>query len=120
MRRRSWLRGREAVLAVVGLLLPLPAAPAADTDEHKTAPGTVVKTAGELHFVLPPDWPVEERGGLTAPVPVEEYLAMKFSGLEGRLRAMDQQLQALEVRLRVLEESAKAQQQGLRSGEGSR
>ncbi len=69
---------------------------------------TVQKTADNLHFQLPPDWPVEKRGGVVAPVPVEEYLAMKFSVLESRLQAMEQRLSSLDVRLRILEERAKA------------
>lgn len=114
------VRQRLALLVAAALSAVNGSAVCRAEDEIETAPGTVVKTTDQLRFVVPADWLVERRGGLTGPIPVEEYLAMKFSGLEGRLRAMDQQLQGLEVRLRVLEESAKTQQQGLRSGEEPR
>jgi len=80
-------------------------------------PVTVRKSIKGLHFDLPPDWPVEERGGITAPIPIEEYLAIKFKALESRLQVLEQQLSGLDIRLRVLEERAQSPQQGLRSVE---
>jgi hypothetical protein len=77
---------------------------------------TVRKTKEGLHFQLPPDWPVEKRGGVVAPIPIEEYLAKKFSALEARLQAMEQQLGGIDVRLRVLEEEAKKRRETLQSG----
>lgn len=67
----------------------------------------VVKTEEGLHFKLPPDWPVEKRKGVVAPVPVEEYLSRKFAGMESRLRALEQETASLELRFRVLEEHVK-------------
>lgn len=75
-----------------------------------------VKEAEGHHFRVPPDWPIEERGGIVAPVPVEEYLHQKFSRVDQRLGEMEQRLSALEVRVRVWEEEMKNQkQQRLRS-----
>ena len=78
---------------------------------------TVRKSQEQLHFELPPDWPIEKRGGMVGPIPVEEYLAMKFKALDARLQAMEQKLNGMDLRLRVIEENQKAKtpQPGLRS-----
>ena len=122
MRRCADLRA--AVWALAGLLLA--AAPwvwAAEEEDPVQPPGpaTVRKTKEQLHFELPPDWPVEKRGGIVGPIPVEEYLAMKFKRLESRLQTIEQHLNGLDLRLRVLEEASKSRspQQGLRSSGGS-
>ncbi len=67
-----------------------------------------------LRFTLPPDWPVEKRGGVVAPIPIEEYLARKFSAMDNRLRSLEQQTAGFDLRLRVLEEQAQ-ERKGLRS-----
>ena len=96
------------------------AGPLAAEDSGKTEPATVRKTEANLHFQVPPDWPVEERGGIVGPIPIEEYLAKKFKLLEGRLQAIEQRLNGLDVRLRVLEEGAgERRTQGLRSSEAA-
>ena len=69
---------------------------------------TVRKSQEQLHFELPPDWPVEKRNGMVGPIPVEEYLAMKFKSLESRLQGMEQKLNGMDLRLRVIEENQKA------------
>ena len=80
-------------------------------------PSTVKKTEDGLHFNLPADWPIEKRGGITAPIPIEEYLARKFKALESRLQALEERFNGFDVRLRVLEEEAKKRRQALRSAE---
>jgi hypothetical protein len=78
------------------------------------------KTAKGLKFKLPSDWPIEERNGVVGPIPIEEYLSRKFSAVESRIRALEQQASSLELKIRVLEEKIKQQQQtGLRSGEAA-
>jgi len=54
--------------------------------EQKDGKATVRKSKNNLNFQIPEDWPIEERGGLVAPIPAEEYLAMKFENLELRTR----------------------------------
>lgn len=95
--------------------------PWARGEEAAKEPATVQKTEQRLHFQLPPDWPIERRGGITAPIPIEEYLARKFKAIEAQLQALDQRFNSLDVRLRVLEEEVKKQSQskGLRSSESS-
>lgn len=88
------------------------AADGAQTPELET------KTAKGLKFKVPPDWPIEERNGVVGPIPIEEYLARKFSSVEARLKTLEQQAGSLELKVRVLEEKLKQQTQtGLRSGE---
>lgn len=81
---------------------------------------TIRKSKEGLNFTLPPDWPIEKRGGIMAPIPIEEYLGRKFSTLESRLKLLEQQANGLDVRLRIVEEGLKRQQrQGLTSTESS-
>jgi len=78
---------------------------------------TVRKSMNQLNFQLPPDWPIEKRNGMVAPIAVEEYLARKFASVEARLQKFEQQLSGMDLRLRVLEEQSAAHRQGLRSAE---
>jgi hypothetical protein len=90
--------------AAAGLLLgPGASAETLSSSENPT----VRKTQSGLHFQVPADWPIEERGGIVGPIPIEEYLGRKFSAVEARLRNLEQQLSAMEIRLRLLEEEAK-------------
>ena len=68
-----------------------------------------MKTKDGLNFKVPPDWPIEERNGTVGPIPVEEYLAQKFSSLEKRIRGVEQQITSVELRVRLLEEGMKKQ-----------
>ncbi len=85
-------------LGCAALLLLLP--PLVRSEEE---PVTVPKTKENLHFELPPDWPVEKRGGLVAPIPIEEYLAKRFKMIDSRSAAMEQRVKTLEQRVTGLE-----------------
>lgn len=104
---------------MVAAFLASQSAWSAAADEKKDT-ASEAKTAKGLHFKVPPDWPIEERNGVVGPIPLEEYLDRKFSGLESRMRTLEQQMSSLELRLRVVEEKQKAagSTSGLRSGEG--
>ena len=80
---------------------------AADSKESPT----VQKTKEGLHFQLPEDWPVEKRGGVMAPIPIEEYLSRKFSAIDLQLQLLEQRVNGLDVRVRVAEEELKKQRQ---------
>lgn len=81
--------------------------------EEETAPSEPVmdKTAEGLHFKVPPDWPIEKRGGVMAPIPIEEYLARRFQGLDARWQSVEQRLSVLDRRLRAVEEALEQQRQ---------
>ena len=111
---RDALHGRIVGLA---LLLTLGAAVARADDSTEVKPATVRKVQGNLGFQLPPDWPIERRGGIVGPIPVEEYLAMKFNALEAHLQAIEQTLNGLDLRVRVLEEHEKKSAASLKSSE---
>ena len=77
----------------------------------------VKKTKDGLHFQLPADWPVEKRGGMTVPIPIEEYLVQKFRVMESRFQAIEQRFNGFDIRLRALEETVKNPSKGLRSAD---
>ena len=52
------------------MLIGVSAATAAEDATSAERP-TVKKTEDGLHFNLPADWPIEKRGGITAPIPIE-------------------------------------------------
>ena len=83
----------------------LSAASGANADSKEGA--TVQKSKDGLHFNLPPDWPLEKRGGVTAPIPIEEYLSKKFSAVNAQLQSLEQRVNGLDVKLRVVEEDLK-------------
>ena len=80
----------------------------------------VRKTVKGITFTVPEDWPIEERNGAVGPIPIEEYLARKFSAIQAQLQKLDQQLSGLDLRLRVVEQAAEARNGGLRSAETPR
>ena len=115
--RQRLFAGFAAVAVTFAAGAPAQAAEQATDDTI----GMETKTSKGLKFKLPADWPVEERNGVVAPIPPEEYYARKFSAIESRLKSVEQQTGSLELRLRVLEEKVKQQNQsgGLRSQEAA-
>ena len=112
---RQW-RNSFSVCGLACLLaMSVPSARAEDTTSVDTS---VDKTAERLHFKVPPDWPIEKRSGVLAPIPIEEYLARKFHGLETQLQSMEQRMNGLDVRLRVLEETTKKPRSNAAGGPG--
>jgi hypothetical protein len=83
---------------------------ASDEEGGKDSSEIVLKNRDGLNFNLPEDWPIEKRGGVVAPIPVEEYLSKKFKSVEERIRFIEQQVGALDMRVRILEEQSKKQQ----------
>ncbi|MBI3324655.1 MAG: hypothetical protein HYZ92_05185 [Candidatus Omnitrophica bacterium] len=110
---------KNSLPALVLMALLACGAPAMAAEKREASDGVVVKSEDGLRFKLPADWPVEKRNGILAPVPIEEYLSKKFSGVESRLQQLEQQINGFDLRLRVIEEELKKQQR-LRSGEQSR
>lgn len=88
-------------LLLVGCLVIPPPALAQEaelTDEHMT-----VRTEANHNLLLPNDWPIQQKDGQLGPVPVEQYLSMKFGQVRAKTQAMDQRLAVLEERVRILE-----------------
>jgi hypothetical protein len=104
----------------VGLLLACAAAPSWAEEPEATGEPGVLQTKSGLHFRVPADWPIEERNGVVAPIPIEEYLTQKFATMDARIRMLEQQVSGYDLRLRVLEEANRSGGASrLRSGEGS-
>ena len=98
-------RSRNGVWLAAAAAAGLAAASAVEADSKEGA--TVQKTKDGLHFKLPSDWPLEKRGGVTAPIPIEEYLSKKFSAVSSQLQSLEQRVNGLDVKLRVVEEALK-------------
>ena len=115
----SWMRRGVAAWGALLVMLGAvgPAAWLQAEDKGKEGQGAVLKTEDGLRFRLPADWPIEKRGGITAPIPIEEYLSRKLGAIESRLQSLEQQVTSTDMRLRVLEEDQKKQR--LKSKEGA-
>lgn len=74
----------------------------------------IVKSIEGHHLLLPKDWPVGKRNGRLVPMPIEEYLSMKFRAIEQTLQQFGVRLEALEKRLGELEQHDKTVQMRLR------
>lgn len=79
-----------------------------------------VRTEGAHRLLLPNDWPVEQKDGLVNPVPVEQYLGMKFERVASRLDEIMQRMAAMDQRLRHVEEAQTTLQARLRALEAQR
>ena len=104
-------------VVVLACVLMVGATPLRAEEATEAEKATVRKTQEKLNFQLPPDWPIERRGGMVGPIPVEEYLGMKFKAFEARLQTIEQNLNGLDLRLRILEEQAKKSTASLKSSE---
>ena len=65
-----------------------------------------------LQFNVPSDWPIEQRNGTLGPIPIEEYLTLKFDKIDARinetkidLAQINEKFKALDARLTTVEES---------------
>lgn len=53
---------------------------------------TITKRQKGLRFTVPEDWPIEERGGVVAPIPIEEYISIKFKDIYAQIDSIKQDL----------------------------
>lgn len=55
---------------------------------------TTVRTLKGIRFNLPEDWPIKEEGegGALQPVPVEEYVVLKFGRVDERFEQLDRRM----------------------------
>lgn len=97
--KRAWLAPLPLAFLASAWLLTAP------TTGSSAVPGEelVTKETKGLRFKVPADWPVEERGGSIAPIPVEEYLSKKFSAVSARFDAAEKRVTALETKLSDLD-----------------
>ncbi len=76
-------------LPIAVLILNLVAAKAVMADDKavsaESKKESEPKSAKGIQFSVPADWPIEKRNGALGPIPIEEYLALKFKKLEDRI-----------------------------------
>ena len=85
------------VLVLVGILFPWKSLEAETEERGKRG----------LKFNVPEDWPIEKRGMHVGPVPIEEYLDLKFKKIDTRFSEMettfDGKLADMNLQLETLE-----------------
>ena len=105
--------------------------PKADDDENKLT----TKTIKGVSFTVPQDWEIKDGGGTVTPIPVEEYLSMKFGKVEDRFKKVETsigetksgleqltstQVKDLDARINDLDERLKDLERWLKQGEARR
>lgn len=80
---------RTAVFLVATIILSASCAGFAQEEKEAENPVRVVSGVG---FSVPADWPIERRNGATGPIPIEEYMALKFNKLEERISALESKM----------------------------
>lgn len=94
-------------------------------------PKRTTKTLKGINFNLPADWPLEERGGALGPIPIEEYLIMKFEKTASHFKQLEDQiaggfkdhkarLNLLETKVDDIEKRLKDLEAWLKRGEARR
>lgn len=79
-KRKPMKKGVIVMGAMTALFLGYALQARADDDPKRVEKG--------IRFNVPPDWPVEEKGGGLAPMPVEEYVLKRFKEVEGRIEEL--------------------------------
>ena len=65
----------------------------------------VIKHEGGHRLLLPKDWPIEHEHGVISPVPVEQYLSLKFDQVQERFNRIDKRIEAIEDRIEQLKKN---------------
>ena len=95
---------------------------------------TDVRTIKGIRFNVPEDWPIEERGGALGPIPVEEYVTLKFGQIGERFKTIEAdqansfstlsevrtRLKKLEKKIEDMDERLIDLERWLKHGEGRR
>ena len=74
------------------IYLYFPARPTQAVEEQELSSEPKSRTIEGIHFKVPEDWPIEDRGGSLAPIPVEEYVGIKFAKYDSRIAALEASL----------------------------
>lgn len=104
-------------LILILLILTLPMARAGEAeDRDKTAEEfkkyqfETVTTKEGLRFEVPPDMPIQRKGGLVQPVEFNQYLYVKFKMMEERIGKLEKQMTEMQKQLFAKLDELKAQQ----------
>jgi hypothetical protein len=92
------------LLAIFSLIILFPLFAQDDTGLKEDAEGkTVIKTVSGLKFEVPEDRPIEERNNIIAPMPLDEYVALKFSKFESRLQKIEENINQIQDQLNIIQ-----------------
>jgi len=72
------------------------------SDDARTYGKTVIKVVDGQRFQLPEDMPLQSKNNIIAPMPIEQYIAMKFERLEERLQRIEADVAALKKKDKML------------------
>lgn len=89
-------------------VLSLGAAVAAAAEDAENFEYRTVTTKEGLTYRVPEDMPIENRNGIQAPIPFDEYMYGKFKRMDARLKEMGEQLDRIEQLLLELKEGGPA------------
>ena len=95
---------------LLGAMLAVALVSVGAEEDPLTDDEVVVRTEGAHRLLLPKDWPVQQRDGRFSPVPIEEYLSMKFGQVATKFDQFERRLSELEHQLQRLEEEGKTLQ----------
>lgn len=98
MLRRFFVIGAIGLTAL-GAATPVATAEEAKKDASEDAANfqyQTVTTKEGLHFRVPEDMPIEQKGGIQAPVPFDEYMYGKFKQIDARLKGIETKLENIE------------------------
>ena len=109
--------GITAVLIVAGMRVGA----AATQADHQTNVGdeVVVTERGGTRFLSLRDWPVKEEGNVVRPVPLEEYLSLKFTQVSDALGALERRLGTVEQKLQTMDQDRAELRERLRDLEAA-
>jgi len=95
------------VWVLAGIVLALGSQPLLAVNEREDKYDRPIKYAVKeqegLRFDVPEDWPIEKRGGVVAPIPVDEYLVIKFKEVDKKIEALSDEIESFGARVDVLE-----------------
>lgn len=101
MKREIYKAAFLAALLSFGICSTLLAAETSRKDK------VVTKSQNNINFNLPEDWPIQEKDGAVGPVPIEEYIALKFDSVTERLQKIETVTSELSGRIKTVEEQLK-------------
>ncbi len=88
---------RTGVFLVATIILSASCAGFAQEEKETDLAANPVRVVSGVGFSVPADWPIERRNGATGPIPIEEYMAMKFNKFEERISALESKLEEKKV-----------------------
>ena len=103
--RPIFLMTAAGTMFVLVTLMPLNDSWAAgeSQDQKKYLSKEELKSNRNLQFNTPDDWPIEERDGAIRPIPIEEYLELKFKSIDSRFEKFEAQITELHASLKKME-----------------